>query len=83
METEGSSDFIITNGKYAEGNRILVINPKTNKGLYAMLRNLEFLSEIQRPGDKINVHCRSGVTSKGEFVFCDVFLTREFANSEF
>jgi hypothetical protein len=83
MGTEDSSDIIITDGKYAEGNKILIINPKTNKGLYAMLRNLEFLSEIQQPGDKINVHCRSGVTPNGEFVFCDVFLSREFANSEF
>jgi len=83
MKTKAPSDISIIDGRYAEGGEIRVTFPKASTGVDIVLKGLERLRELQQPGDRITLHCRSGFTEKGELTICEVSLTREFAGSEF
>ena len=80
MKAQNPENLSIIDGRYAEGKEIRVTFPKANMGEDIVLKGLERLREVQQPGDRITLQCRSGFTEKGELTICEVSLTRDFAN---
>jgi predicted SnoaL-like aldol condensation-catalyzing enzyme len=79
MQFKGNPrELSIINGRYAEGDEVHVTFPRVNIGADVILKGLERLRESMQPGDKVTLHCRSGVTEKGELTICEVSLTRDF-----
>lgn len=80
MQSENPAELSIIRGRYAEGDEIRVTFPKANMGADIVLQGFERLKEVQQPGDRITLQCRSGFTEKGELTICEVSLTRDFAD---